>query len=91
MYSHSIKQSGVGRLERMRLPFTSCSRHLSIKDYPEWPSAGVTTQGVARPSGRAGHAVAILRVAGNKDVLLVHGGRTKDHKLCRDTWLLELS
>ena len=48
-------------------------------------------QGVARPSGRAGHAVALLRVAGSKDALLVHGGRTKDHKLCRDTWLLELS
>ncbi len=34
--------------------------------------------------------MALLRGAGKKQMLVVHGGRTKDEKLCKDTWLLEL-
>ena len=48
-------------------------------------------QSIARPSGRAGHSMALLRMPGGKDVLVVHGGRTKDSRLCKDTWLLELA
>ena len=49
------------------------------------------SQSIARPSGRAGHSMALLRMPGGKDVLVVHGGRTKDSRLCKDTWLLELA
>ena len=48
-------------------------------------------QSIARPSGRAGHSMALLRVQGGKHALVVHGGRTKDSRLCKDTWLLELA
>ncbi len=52
---------------------------------------GCMLQSIARPSGRAGHSMALLRMPGGKDVLVVHGGRTKDSRLCKDTWLLELA
>ena len=47
-------------------------------------------QSIARPSGRAGHSMALLRAGGGRPALVVHGGRTKDSKLCKDTWVLEL-
>ena len=47
-------------------------------------------QGVARPCGRGGHSMAMLQATSGKLAMLVHGGRTKDDKLCKDTWLLEL-
>lgn len=53
--------------------------------------AVVQLQSIARPSGRAGHSMALLRAATGRPALVVHGGRTKDSKLCRDTWVLELA
>jgi hypothetical protein len=49
-----------------------------------------TLQGVARPSSRAGHAAALLRLGSGRSALVVHGGRAQGDKLCKDTWLLEL-
>ena len=51
----------------------------------------VRLQSIARPSGRAGHSMALLRAGGGRPALVVHGGRTKDSKLCKDTWVLELT
>ena len=47
-------------------------------------------QGVARPCGRAGHAMALLQVEGRGHVLAVCTGRTSGDRLCHDTWVLEL-
>lgn len=54
-------------------------------------ASACVAQSIARPSGRAGHSMALLRMPGGKEVLVVHGGRTKDSRLCKDTWLLELA
>ncbi len=35
--------------------------------------------------------MALLRMSSGKHALVVHGGRTKDSRLCKDTWLLELA
>ena len=52
-----------------------------------WCSCGALPE----PSKRAGHSMAQLRAGGGRPALVVHGGRTKDSKLCKDTWVLELA
>ena len=46
---------------------------------------------MARPSGRVGHAAAMLKLPSGKQVMVVHGGRSHGDRLNKDTWLLELS
>ncbi len=48
------------------------------------------SQGVERPAGRAGHAMALLQTGAGARALAVCCGRTGGDRLCRDTWLLEL-
>ncbi|KAK9816715.1 hypothetical protein WJX72_004117 [[Myrmecia] bisecta] len=67
-----------------------CYSDVAILDTQTWRWTTPRVEGVARPSGRAGHATALVHLEGGRSVLLLHGGRSKDDKLCRDTWVLEL-
>ena len=51
----------------------------------------VHLRSIARPSRRAGHSMALLHAGGGRPALVVHGCCTKDSKLCKDTWVLELT
>ena len=48
-------------------------------------------QSIAHPSGRGGHSMALLSAGRVWLMLVVHGDRTKDSKLCKGTWVLELT
>ena len=47
-------------------------------------------QGMARPSGRSGHSMALTSLPDNKAGLVVFGGASKNDLLHNDTWVLEL-
>ncbi|BDA42375.1 probable acyl-CoA-binding domain-containing protein 5 at C-terminar half [Coccomyxa sp. Obi] len=63
---------------------------VSVLDTATWRWSTPKIQGVARPSGRGGHASALLRLGSGRSALVVHGGRTSGDKLLKDTWMLEL-
>ena len=49
----------------------------------------VTLQGVERPRGRSGQGMALVHTEDGQHVIALHGGRTHEESLCKDTWILE--
>ena len=62
-----------------------CQKVAALHDAIPW-----WVQGLARPSGRSGHSMALTHLPDNKAGLVVFGGASKNEFLHSDTWLLEL-
>ena len=62
-----------------------CQKVAALRDATPW-----FLQGMARPSGRRGHSMALTHLPDNKAGLIVFGGASKNEYLHSDTGLLEL-
>ena len=51
----------------------------------------VHVQDIARPVARGGHGMAAVKLKSGRTALVMHGGRAPGERLCRDTWLLEVT
>ncbi|KAL0051175.1 hypothetical protein WJX82_003103 [Trebouxia sp. C0006] len=64
--------------------------NVALLDTLTWRWSTPKIQGMARPSGRSGHSMALASLPDNKAGLVVFGGASKNDLLHNDTWLLEL-
>ncbi|KAL0026102.1 hypothetical protein WJX79_010636 [Trebouxia sp. C0005] len=63
---------------------------VALLDTLTWRWSTPKIQGMARPSGRSGHSMALTSLPDNKAGLVIFGGASKNDLLHNDTWLLEL-